>query len=47
MLIQVVISYKDIQGNKMLVVHTEMFEVSENHDDVIENADFEVFARNA
>lgn len=31
----------------MLVVHTEMFEVSENHDDVIENADFEVFARNA
>lgn len=46
MLIKVAISYKDMQGNKMLLVHTEIFEVSENHDDVIENADFEVFARN-
>ena len=45
--VQVVIEYKDMVGNRMVMVHTEEFEISEDHNEVIKDADFSIFAKNA
>ena len=44
--IQVAIEYKDMEGNKYVLVHTELFEVSDNQEEVIKEADFSIFAIN-
>lgn len=45
--IQVEIQYKDMQGNLFVLVHTENFEVAENQEEVIKEANFEIISKNA
>lgn len=45
--IQVEIQYKDMQSNLFALVHTENFEISENQDEVIKEANFEILSKNA
>jgi hypothetical protein len=45
--LQICIQYKDINGNKFVFVHTEIFDVSDEYLEVIKDADFSIIAKNA